>query len=519
MRTKEFQGRMGERTAEHEMAPVNDNAAGSVVLAGPAREVRQQQAAAATGARAQIRLICGAAAEALSTLPDESIDGVVTDPPHGVLKQSWDVLPTAELWQAVLRVLKPGVPLIAIGAPQTYHRMVGEIEKAGFITEDMAVWAFSTGRPPSERRLKRGHAPIVIARKPGPKQPLGIEEGRLPFVDDHDREQTKRADMLRRHARRRDGVYARDFVETRPFEPKAGRWPANLMLTAPELGDHDRFFLVPVVRDHEGHAAAKPVQLIAQLLRLFIPAGGTVLDPFAGGGSTGVAAVVTGRGAVLIERDPGFAAMARKATTAAQAGDLSMTVVERVNAASPRAVENTRPDEHLRTHESSQQGCTPQASAAMEPVDARGLARHLGGHVAPRTLVRWARAGRIPALRVGRKYLYDRAAVAAALAGSHTHEVHHVDSGNQSQSLRDSGVPLRSSRRDAVSSVQANRGSRRRKEAGEDIRVRGERVGRPSEGAEGRAGQGYRAGVPLDPAQGERLRRLLGANLSAVGKG
>ena len=83
------------------------------------------------------------------------------------------------------------------------------------------------------------------------------------------------------------------------------------MLTEPLLGTYDRFFLVPKVRDAEGHPAAKPVQLLAQLIRAFVPAGGVLLDPFAGTGSTGVAAALTDRRAVLIERDAAFAGAAK----------------------------------------------------------------------------------------------------------------------------------------------------------------------------------------------------------------
>lgn len=116
---------------------------------------------------------------------------------------------------------------------------------------------------------------------------------------------------------RRVGVYSTSMndnaSERAAFEPKTGRWPANLMLAEPMLGEHDRFFLVPVVRDPTAHPAAKPVQLMAHLVRLFIPRGGSVLDPFAGSGATAAAAIATGRRAILVEKDPSFAAEAGRA--------------------------------------------------------------------------------------------------------------------------------------------------------------------------------------------------------------
>lgn len=59
------------------------------------------------------------------------------------------------------------------------------------------------------------------------------------------------------------------------------------------------------------HPTEKPVDLIRQIIRVVTPEGGTVLDPFAGSGSTLAAAVATGRNAIGIERDPAFCAAAR----------------------------------------------------------------------------------------------------------------------------------------------------------------------------------------------------------------
>ena len=52
------------------------------------------------------------------------------------------------------------------------------------------------------------------------------------------------------------------------------------------------------------HQTEKPVALMERLVAVVAPAGGLVLDPMMGSGSTGVAAVETGREFVGIERDP-----------------------------------------------------------------------------------------------------------------------------------------------------------------------------------------------------------------------
>jgi site-specific DNA-methyltransferase (adenine-specific) len=59
------------------------------------------------------------------------------------------------------------------------------------------------------------------------------------------------------------------------------------------------------------HFATFPVELVVPPILAGCPAGGTVLDPFAGSGTVGVAAKALGRSAVLVELNPEYAAMAR----------------------------------------------------------------------------------------------------------------------------------------------------------------------------------------------------------------
>ena len=53
------------------------------------------------------------------------------------------------------------------------------------------------------------------------------------------------------------------------------------------------------------HVSQKPVEVMVQLLKWFTDPGDTVLDPYMGSGSTGVACVQTGRRFIGIELDPG----------------------------------------------------------------------------------------------------------------------------------------------------------------------------------------------------------------------
>lgn len=88
----------------------------------------------------------------LKTLPDNSIDAVVTDPPYGFsfMGKKWDYdVPSVELWEECLRVLKPGGHLLAFAGTRTQHRMAVRIEDAGFEIRDMLAWVYGSGFPKS----------------------------------------------------------------------------------------------------------------------------------------------------------------------------------------------------------------------------------------------------------------------------------------------------------------------------------------------------------------------------------
>lgn len=62
----------------------------------------------------------------------------------------------------------------------------------------------------------------------------------------------------------------------------------------------------------EGHPTPKPEALMLELVSLFTDPGELVLDPFAGSGTTGVACIRLGRRFIGIEREPKYAAIARE---------------------------------------------------------------------------------------------------------------------------------------------------------------------------------------------------------------
>jgi len=101
-----------------------------------------------------VQIIAGDCRDVLRTLPDASVDSVVTDPPYelGFMGKKWDrsgVANDVRVWAECLRVLKPGGHLVAFGGTRTYHRMVCAIEDAGFEVRDQLGWLYGSGFPKS----------------------------------------------------------------------------------------------------------------------------------------------------------------------------------------------------------------------------------------------------------------------------------------------------------------------------------------------------------------------------------
>jgi DNA modification methylase len=148
----------------------------------------------------------GSCLDILPTLPANSVDAIVTDPPYhltsivkrfgsataapagfgtdgafarasrGFMGQQWDggdIAFRAETWAHCLRVLKPGGHLAAFSGTRTYHRMAVAIEDAGFEIRDQLAWAYGSGFPKSHdvskaidaRLLTGGSSPGNLRRR------------------------------------------------------------------------------------------------------------------------------------------------------------------------------------------------------------------------------------------------------------------------------------------------------------------------------------------------------------------
>jgi site-specific DNA-methyltransferase (adenine-specific) len=104
------------------------------------------------------------------------------------------------------------------------------------------------------------------------------------------------------------------------------------MLTKDEMSSWQRSIWTDLrgVSTHDGHPAPFPVELAERLIRLFSFAGDTILDPFAGTGSTSHAAMIAGRNSIANEIEPAYVRIARRRITklARQPRDVGATQSE-----------------------------------------------------------------------------------------------------------------------------------------------------------------------------------------------
>ena len=91
--------------------------------------------------------------DVLAHMPSHSVAAIITDPPYGLsfMGKGWDYqVPSVEIWEQCLRVLKPGGYLLAFAGTRTQHRMAVNIEDAGFEIRDMIAWVYGSGFPKSQ---------------------------------------------------------------------------------------------------------------------------------------------------------------------------------------------------------------------------------------------------------------------------------------------------------------------------------------------------------------------------------
>ena len=214
----------------------------------------------------------------MDALPAQSVDAIISDLPYGVTSLKWDaVVPFDDLWRCVKRVLKPrGVFVTTASEPFASLLRVSNLDwyKYDWVWDKVAKADFLLAK---NRPLKQ-HENILVFSKCGVANgphtrmlyfPQGVKPGNR--VTD----QTKRRDKYASFERRSShpDIIVHD----------GSNYPSSIITFSNA--------------DHTGatHPTQKPVPLYEYLIRTYTQPGDIVLDPFAGSGTTAIAARNTKR--------------------------------------------------------------------------------------------------------------------------------------------------------------------------------------------------------------------------------
>jgi adenine-specific DNA-methyltransferase len=287
-------------------------------------------------------LIQGNCLEALRGMSDASVDAVVTDPPFGVRDDEWDCMSQQEFARFSMAWLseakRVGRELISFWSTYGPFRTLCEMlwQRVRVMVWDKPLGSQYAGS--SERGLWFAHETILHCYTPEQRQyvtPKGRKVGEAITA-----------------ARKKAG-YSRAGVDIAIRGKKTSlcyRWEEGNCLPTPEqakelqriLGldgsfiedleaaykERDRTVAaarqgasdnaargrdVFSYRTETGgkHPCQKPLPMMVELLERLTPPDATILDPFAGSGTTGVACIQTSRNFVGIEIDPAYCAIAK----------------------------------------------------------------------------------------------------------------------------------------------------------------------------------------------------------------
>lgn len=221
-----------------------------------------------------VRVIQGDCRAILKHWDGDAFDCVVTDPPYGETSLKWDQRVDGWL-DAVGTVLKPNASIWVFGSMRFFIERGADF--AGWKQAQDIVWEKHNGTGLFADRFRRCHEHAVQFYRGNWadvfKEPQFTNDATARTV----RKKGRPAQWI--------GATGETIYRSEDGGPRLMR---SVMF---ERSEHSRAI----------HPTQKPVPLIQNLLRYSCPAGGRVLDPFSGSGSTGIAARLLDMDATLIE--------------------------------------------------------------------------------------------------------------------------------------------------------------------------------------------------------------------------
>lgn len=240
----------------------------------------------------------------LKQLPDGCIDALITDASFGVGQGHWDVM-NAELAAVVvreaLRVLKPTGSFFWFGSNEKTAELWPVFKP---LRPRWLTWFYRNSSNIRHRTFGWNSQVIVYGHNGQPV--FNLDAARVPYSENTCTTRISHDDSSSQFGIRKNGRCIKSY------HPQ-GRKPMDVLeFPAVTAG----------VAQAEGrwHPAQKPLALMRLLVAVSTNSGGVVLDPFAGGGTTCLAARQLGRHFIGFEREPDFACRARQRLSVNGAG-------------------------------------------------------------------------------------------------------------------------------------------------------------------------------------------------------
>lgn len=235
------------------------------------------------------QILTGDCRNVLACYGPGTFDACITDPPYGDTSLDWDERCTGWIPE-IARVLKPSASIWVFGSMRFLAPMFNDMKAAGFVYSQDIVWEKQNGTGFHADRFRRVHEHAVLFY-------------RGAWADVHHETQYTN-DATAKVVRRKTRPTHTGHIATGHYVSEDGG-PRMQRSVIQARNEHGRAI----------HPTQKPLELLVPLIRYSVPIGGSVIDPFAGSGSTVCAAYIEGREAVGIERSSDYAAMARDRLT------------------------------------------------------------------------------------------------------------------------------------------------------------------------------------------------------------
>ena len=236
----------------------------------------------------KIDLKKGECLEVMRSIPDTSIDAVITDPPYGTTACKWDsVIPFEPMWQQLNRIIKPNGAIVLFGSePFSSALRISNIKNYKYDWK----WDKKQGGNPLNAKIQplKTYEDIVVFNKHN-YYPIKEKRGK-----------PRKKGGLKKQPEHIGSVKLDYYTVNNEYYPRAILEMSNANKT------------------NKKHPTQKPVSLMEYLIKTYTKENQTVLDFTMGSGTTGVACLNTKRNFIGIEQDNKYFEIAKQRIGQAQ---------------------------------------------------------------------------------------------------------------------------------------------------------------------------------------------------------